>query len=213
MKSFAELTKTKVPIYKILDYMDKKGFYFDCYEGIAEQGYENKPLICADWNPPEMERIYNWIEKYYEGRFDLDWSDEWMACDKCGRAVRSIHNSYGWEPSYLSRDCEVLCIECVKDTGEEALENYINNSSKALPSWAIEIAEEAGFKCFEDEEYCKVYETGLHSYQTDDPKEIEKHIKENLPKHDYLFAINSTGQFDVHWSVFVKKIKEEVKQA
>lgn len=206
MKTFAELTKTKAPIYKILDYMGKKGFNFDCYEGIAEQGYENKPLICADWNPPKMERIYNWIEKYYEGRFDLGWNDEWMSCNECGRAIRSIHNHYGWEPSYLSSDYdEVLCIECVKNMDEEALKGYINNSNKVLPSWTIEIAEDAGFKCFEDKNYCQIYETGLYSHQTDDPKEVEKFLQKNLPEHDYLFAINSTGQFDIHWSIFIRK--------
>jgi len=199
--------KEAIKMGKVLNMIEKKGFDYDMYPGIAEQGYDDKPLICANWNPPLMGRVYNWIEKNHGEEYELDWSDEWMRCADCGKAIRSIHNSYGWEPCYMSGDCEVLCIECCKDedTFREMLEFYINHDNRAIASWAIELAEKEGFKCFESEDSCNQYETGFHVHQNDSPRDLAKYLRENLTGHDFLFAINCVGQFDVKWMVLVRK--------
>jgi len=35
---------------KIMDYLEKKGIDYDYYSGISETGYEDKPMICSNWN-------------------------------------------------------------------------------------------------------------------------------------------------------------------
>ena len=52
---------------------------------------------------------------------------------------------------------------------------------------------------------CKRYETGFHPGQNDDPNEIVKWMEENLPDHEFLFCVDAVGQFDVNWSVLLRK--------
>lgn len=52
---------------------------------------------------------------------------------------------------------------------------------------------------------CKVFLIGLHPGQNADPCEVTKNIETNLPGFDYLFKLNSVGQFDCAWSVFIRK--------
>lgn len=206
-------TKAKIPISRLIDYMDRKNLHCDFYLGCAEVGYDDKPMLCADWNPPEMEKIYDWVEKYYEGEIGLDWSDEWMGCSDCCKAVRSKQDSYGWEPSYLSSEDSISCRECADKAyhsgdGEELIEWY-RNMLRGLPSWTKEMIKALGYSCLEDDDYCcKIYETGFHPGQNDYPEDVAKFIRENLPEHDFLFILDDIGQFDMKWSVFVRKRKD-----
>lgn len=205
----------RVSIADVLDYIDRIHQWADMYDGISERGYEDKPMICADWNPPKMKRLGDWIEKFYHGNIEVDWSDEWMRCE-CGKAVRSQADSYGWEPSYVwLSDYDIACIECANDSLEEIIEHYQNKTTHALPSWMAESAEKAGFHCLEtDEAYCTRFETGWRRGQDDTPEKALKLAKGILPyKFDYLFTISDRGQFDIKWNMLVRKqgVEEEVE--
>ena len=206
----------RVPINKVLDYIDKIGDYADWYNGVVEMGYDDKPMICANWNPPKMKRLGDWIEKFYQDNIEVDWSDEWMACSDCGKAVRSSPNSYGWETSWVwASDCEIVCRECVENSKDDVIEFYQNclegTATRALPSWMQPMVEDAGFKCLESEDaYCTRFESGFHPGQNDTPEGCLKLAKEILPhKFDYVFVITGVGQFDIHWAMFVRKVEDE----
>jgi hypothetical protein len=97
---------------------------------------------------------------------------------------------------------------------DEVIEQYANQTNKAVPSWIQEQVEKLGFKCLEtDDDYCARFETGFHRGQDDTPEKAIKLAKEILPyKFDYLFMITSRGQFDINWTILIRKqeVEEEV---
>ena len=190
---------------RLIGYFDKNNLDVAIYPGISESGYDDKFLVCADWNPPKMERIYNFIARYFDD-VDLGWSDEWTGCSDCGKAIRIIANSYDWEPSYLwTSDCSIACQECYEDSIEDIIETYKNDTNKAVTSDFYQYMEAAGFVCYSPDEYCQRFETGFYPGQNDSPQDVASDIKTNLPNYDYIFKIDSVGQFDVQWSVFLKE--------
>ena len=189
---------------RLIDHMDNKSINFDYYLGCSEPGYEDIQVIAADWN--YHERIASFIERYFDGIVSLEWSDEWTSCSECNKAVRTSPTSYGWERSYLwTSDCSIACIECYPDVIDDIIETYKNETNKAVTSDFYQYMEQAGFVCYSPDEYCKVFETGWHHGQNDNPSDVAKDIESNLSGYDYMFKIDSIGQFDVHWSVFIKK--------
>jgi hypothetical protein len=180
---------------KIMDYLEKKGIDYDYYSGIAEVGYEDKPLLCSDWNKLS-DKFYSFAEKY----INLDWNDEWMHCNCCYKAVRSIQDSYDWEKSYiLVNDCEIMCKECIVDYIDEVIDGYKNNTKKALPSWFLPYLEENGFEQFNDYSY----ESGLHEHMTDTPdKALEKL---DTSKYIYIFILSGVSQFCISWDMMIKE--------
>lgn len=182
----------------VLERFDRVEFY----HGIAEMGYGDKPAFAANWN--ELKRLGNWMERYFG--CELLWSDEWISCSDCGKALRTTPDCYPWEPSYMrASDGEILCIECVENDPADVIDEYINRTTHAAPSWLFDHLEQAGFVCYSPDKYCQRFETGFHPGQNDDPREVARDIEENLPNHDYIFKIDSCGQFDLHWSVWLRK--------
>ena len=196
----------KMEVYsRLIEYCDEKGLHVYTYPGISERGYEDIPMICANWNRPKLNRILNWGEKYFDGEIQFDWDDEWVGCSDCGNAVRTSPTHYGWTPSYMWLNDEPICYNHYEDYAEDIIDFYKNETNKAVYREFYPILEKAGFVCYSPDEYCQKFETGFHPGQTDDPKKVAKDIQENLPDYDFIFKIDSVGQFDVSWSVFLRK--------
>lgn len=189
----------------IIDYCDRNGLDIDIYNGCNEPGYDDRPVLAANWNPPEMERIANLIENKLDD-YALEWSDEWTDCQECGKAVRTSPDSYGWTPHYMwFNDCEILCLDCAKEYPDDIIAEYVNDYNRAIMPELYDVIEAAGFICYSPDEYCAKFETGFHPGQNDNPKDVAEDIMENLPDHEFIFKIDSVGQFDVQWSVFIRK--------
>ena len=192
-------------VSRLLDYIERKGAYPDFYPGIAEHGYDDMPMIAADWN-----FVPGKVFAYAETLVCADWCDEYMPCGCCGKAVRTQPASYGWTPSWVwVSECETACIECIRDDADladGAIDYYKNNCTHALPEWFTEYIIKAGFECFSESlNECHVYETGWFSGQDDSPADVANRLKAELPDHDYVFSLNSVGQFDCKWNVFIKR--------
>jgi hypothetical protein len=194
----------------ILDRLDNKLShrlrYVDYYSGVAEPGYDDVPMFCSDWNPDKASRFYNWAERYFEGEVEFDWYDEWSHCTQCYKAIRTSPDCYAWLPAYLEDDYDRYCRDCVDDDPESWIESYMNTTNRALMDWFdTKHLKEAGFHCFEDDDYCKRFETGFHPGQTDDPAEAVKAVKDVVPyEFDYIFQITGRGQFDMYWSMWIR---------
>ncbi|MFA5049244.1 MAG: hypothetical protein WC516_09535 [Patescibacteria group bacterium] len=201
------MVKDKMEIYeRLIDYCDKKGLYVQTYPGISEKRYDDIPMICANWNKKKLSRILNWGESYFEGLIQFDWDDEWTMCGECYKAVRTVPTHYGWTPSYMwASDCDVICHNHYEDYKDDIIEYYKNETNKAVNRDFFPILEKNGFVCYSPDEYCQKFETGFHPHQTDNPRKVVKDIEENLPGWDYIFKIDSVGQFDISWSVFLRK--------
>lgn len=165
----------------------------------AERGYTQpkKGILFANWNrlPEELGDI---LERM---GYEIEWSDEWTTCEGCNRAIRTSPDNHGWKQAYVIYDnCEIFCIDCVKEDLDE-YEDYLLNSTSHADTFDIDW-KERGFNLMNAEHY----ETGLHPHQNDDPKKIAKRVPLN---HDFLFAIPSVGQFDIYFDCWIRAKKEE----
>lgn len=152
-------------IQKILDYADREGLDLTYYSGCSEAGYDDIPVVAADWNGPS--KYWNRFDHKYEGRTDiltdsglrrkkmanlaklveylekkgaaqLQWEDEWMACSDCYKAVRSSPDSYCWEPSYVwTSDCEIVCRNCWENFIDDIIDYYKSDEHYGFSNKAL----------------------------------------------------------------------------
>jgi len=192
-------------------------------EGYAEPGYSDPDsgVICTgNWNTvTEWDREKNEskviddtpgrIAKLFEKLgVELEWSDEWVACEQCGKLVRCQADSYSWTRQYWDSDDGPVCVECVQENPEDYLQSFEGNTGSAITIDGIDPTEH-GYKLLESG-----FENGLYGGQADDPKKIGKALEEQGVER-FIFRIDSVGQFDMDFSVYVheddmEKLNKEV---
>lgn len=224
-------------------YADKNGLDIDYYPGCSEPGYEDKPVIAADWNGPGRyeedrlrearargEAVIYWENKYREkntmsklGKMiesmesvSLEWSDEWMGCCDCGKAIRQSPNGYDWVFSGLwASDCDVVCLECYGNNVSDIINMYQSDyhhgfTNKAVNSDFVPCLESEGFVCWqEDPDSCAHYETGWRPGQDDDPHKVFDKIMADSQEWEIVFVVTGCGQFDVDWTAYVRKANND----
>jgi len=126
---------------------------------------------------------------------ELEWSDEWLFCDECGKAVRSSPTSYRWKQSYSGIDGSISCCECIADDPSAYLESLEGNSRRCV-TLDIDLADH-GYVLLEGD-----FEHGFHYGQDADPKLIAEAL-EGQGISRFIFSLDSTGQFDISFSVWV----------
>jgi hypothetical protein len=188
-----------------------------CTEGYAEPGYDDNEIavVTGNWNVgPDKEWVPSeFVDPNHEdteegevlttGRalellgVELEWSDEWTTCCDCNKLVRTQPNSYSWKRSYWDSDNGAVCEECLKKDPADYIEEMVGNDRSCI-TIDIDLSEH-GFVKLEGD-----LESGFHEGQAADPKVIGK----NLRKHGierYVYVLDSTGQFDLSFSVWVDK--------
>lgn len=149
----------------VLDRLLNKYNDIDFYNGIAESGYDDKPVALANWN--NFDRQEAFIRDYFQGEIEIEWCDEWTPCSHCYKIVRTTGDCYTWQPSYVwVSDCEIVCESCLKANPEwieDVIEEYKNDSSKAVPDWVYPLLEQVGFMCYSPDDYCPLFESGFFS--------------------------------------------------
>lgn len=200
-----DVDKNKV-FQRLIEWLDKKGFYVDVYNGCNEPGYDDKTVIAANWN--ELKKVGDWIESYFDD-ISLEWSDEWTSCSDCYNAIRTSADCYSWEPYYIwSSDCSISCLDCVKDDLNAYLDLYLNNSESAIPSALIEAAKNIGFK---EVENLPQFEHGMHYGQNDTPEKVLNAVCDLVgtewfySNQDYIFYIKERSQFYITFSILTRK--------
>lgn len=127
---------------------------------------------------------------------ELEWEDEWSTCGACGGAVRTSPDGYDWTPSYIDSDGERTCIECVRENPGDHLDYYVGDPKRAITSGMIDPKDHGFTKIIGD------LEAGFHDGQDADPEVISKGLRK-LGVERFLFTIDSNGQFDIEFSVWV----------
>jgi hypothetical protein len=168
--------------------------HFDLALGCAEPGYEDQPVLLADWNHVPQ-RVSDALESL---GFLCEWVDEWATCSECGKAIRTNPDSYNWQPAYWLTECEIFCLECLspKDyyTG---LEN--NPSRAATTTIAFEYPpEDYGYKLVADN-----YESGFYGCN-DNPPTILAAAQAERPGR-YIFVMTDQGQFSIDFALYRRK--------
>jgi len=178
--------------------------------GYSEPGYDNPSGLIASGN-------WNTINKWVDGipvikddtlvrvatllerlGVDLIWSDEYDSCVECAKVFRTSPDSYGRTRSYVDTEDGRYCHECVSEDPESFLEDFENDPRKA---WTLDYEislEDNGYVKVNEEEYCN----GLHHGQTDNPEKIAIALRSQSIER-FIFAIDSIGQFDMDFSVYV----------
>ena len=194
------------------------------YEGYAEPGYDvgDSGLVATgNWNEISSydyqtqvtthisdlpKRIADLFEKM---GIECEWNDEWIDCSQCGKLVRSQPDSYSWTPSYFfsEHSCDITCMDCIQKDPEGYLSELEDNDSVANTINKIDPADHGYIQVNEDS-----YKTGWYPGQHDSPKEIAKELR-NKGISRFLFNIDSVGQFDMHWNLFVHKDEEHLLNA
>lgn len=200
------------------NYAGNSGHVFQlCFEGYAEPGYddpESEIIALGDWNSQTVKRrryMKNSYEVYnHEDNTmpriaailermgaKVEWGDEWYFCENCCKLIRNQPNSYSWTPSFWQEECMILCHECVLDDPEGYLESLEGNHRNAN-TLGLDLGAQRYVKT--DGEY----ENGFHPGQNDDPEVIAESLRK-LGIKRFIFEIDSTGQFDMNFSVWVHK--------
>jgi len=190
------------------------------YEGYAEPGCDTEFGLVAtgNWNTIDTydhstrshtvvsnlpKRIADLFERM---GIECEWSDEWTECGSCYKLVRTNPDSYGWTQSFYfdenNGDC--TCVECLKDDAENYLSGLEGNSNVANTMDEINPSDYGYIQVNEDS-----YQTGFHPGQNDDPHKIAKEL-DSKGITRYLFNIDSVGQFDSNWSVYVHSSEEHL---
>lgn len=187
-------------------------------KGYAEPGYdaEGKPVVLGNWNTitawDDVARKSDVLDAgpsdcanaLKKAGAELEWCDEWIDCGMCGRLVRTSGNCYGWTQAYVEEDGEVTCRECICKTKKSRvayLESMENLDRKAV---IIDIdPEKHGYVRLPMD-----FENGLYGGQADDPKVIAESLRK-MGVTRFFFRIDSVGQFDMDFSVYVHKSEIE----
>ena len=207
------MTVKQEAVFKnLIDYVDRHNLQVQLYSGCAEPGYDDIPVLAADWNGPsisgnsdythkngkqeltnrgrERYRLYKlggFINNFFGSDVSTEWDDEWTSCGECGKAIRTNPDSYSWEPNFVQSDWGFVCADCAS---EDDLADYTNTTDRAIPSWMRGIADKAGFICALDDPYfsasCKRFQTGFHPGQNDTPQEALKELFDLCESKDFF---------------------------
>jgi len=179
-----------------------------CYEG---EHYESGELVWTGdlwrlWPTTDESRCesvkQNRLHALMEKKgWQLRFYDE-IITDMDGKAHESQPSSYSWTPTWrILESCEVWSKQNALDDIEKYVEVLMNEDVKnRYDRWDIDFSEH-GFTRFD-----YAAESGFHHGQTDTPESVKEMIeKEHGADCDIVFSIDSTGQFDVHFSAWYRK--------
>jgi hypothetical protein len=179
--------------------------------GFAEPGYEDPEggVVClGNWNAITYcnEKTQRFVtidatpedlsHKLMELGVQIEWSDEWVACNRCGKLVRTTGDCYGWTPQYWGSDEGEVCCECIRKDPSDYLLSLEGHHERAITIDDIDLSQH-GYKLVDDD-----LENGLSGGQADSPSKIAEALKSQVIDR-FVFQIDSCGQFDTNFSVWV----------
>ena len=167
------------------------------YNGYAGD-CDEKLIATGNWNDVDGSTLPSRIQDLFEAMgIETEWSDEWTECSECYGLIRTEPDSYHWVPEYTYIDGYV-CHACLKKDPEGYL-----SSLESCPESANTVKDidpsEYGYVKFNDGSY----RTG-YSGASPSPSTIAEYMGSRAVDR-YLFHIDSVGQFDCEWSVYVHR--------
>lgn len=141
---------------------------------------------------------------------ELGFADTYDCCCNCNALIYTQPTSYGDYGRYRQTDDGVICRDCDMKDPEGYLAEYLVDIEAGklrgfnipIPKDFVEISEVDTFMG-EPRKSPIRFESGLHIGQRDNPKKQYAALKK-IGITDVIFDV-STGQFDVSWTVYVRK--------
>jgi hypothetical protein len=175
---------------------------YGVYCGYAEPGYTEPDLpyvFLGNWNRQVSNRNHI-VDLIEAAGGETEWSDEWADCAECNHLVRTSPDSYSWKRSYWQdlRSGECVCERCTVKYRMDDYIAYLDGDHTVADTFDVDFDEHGYTRLDVD------FERGLHPGQADNPSKIAK-LLEAAGVTSYLFSIDSVGQFDTRFSVWVHK--------
>jgi len=136
---------------------------------------------------------------------ELDWNDECIACGDCGKLIRTTPAYYGDLSHYwISKDGDVTCAVCTRESyKEEYIEHLVTSTEEYEQVSANTVLSEEELEELGWVNANGIFENGWHPGQTDDPKDISEGVV-NAGIEQHFYSIDHEGQFDIHFTVWIK---------
>jgi hypothetical protein len=166
----------------------------------AEQGYDapKRGILFANWNMLSK-KAGELLERM---GYSLEWSDEWVTCEDCNKAVRCSPDSYDWQQSYVQQDDNIVCRECCNKA--QYLEEVCEDNQRACcPDWIDPST--LGYKLISEP---REYESGFHEGMNADPSKILAQLAA-LGHKRIVFRLAEKSQFYVKFEAWEKVEEEE----
>lgn len=197
----------------LFKYLKKKNIEYYFGEAAEYENYDHDFVLAIDWNgkPNGLQEFVKSLDT------STDWSDEVAYCNACGGIIHTTPRCYGDQLDFICTDNACLCRKCIEDNSDEYIEFLIDNDRHCAKVWAEKLIEDADFRCLGDvneRAYCQIFENGFHPGQTDTPQGIIKAVSEEFgfpvrDKYDTVWFLNDVGQFDIHFSLWLRERKGE----
>lgn len=176
----------------------------------GEPGYtleEGKGILLGNWNADggyksEESKRMAIITAHLEKYFELEWRDEWIVLydDGC-KAYRTSADSYSWTSSIEWFNGEAVSHNEITNDPECYFDEFMDDPNKAWKIDAVDLSE-YGFSKVNLESF----ENGFYHGQNDNPKDILEGLQSHNPEYNYIFELDSVGQFDIHFSVWKRPV-------
>lgn len=171
---------------------------------------DGKPVYTGDlwrlWPDPsglestKQNRLHSLMEA---AGMHLHFYDETIT-DEEGKVHRLQPSYYGDVLTWtILSDCNVWSRSMAEESPEEYLDALMESGWKNADKWEIDFAP-FGFIRFDYQA-----EAGWYHGQTDTPESVAAMVHEKFPGADVVFAIDSTGQFDTHFSAWYRPAEKE----
>tara|TARA_R110000824_G_scaffold25484_7_gene88784 strand:- start:705 stop:1643 length:939 start_codon:yes stop_codon:yes gene_type:complete len=192
----------------------------------SEPGYDaESTILFANWNSEgkwnqetrEYEKTSNLMpllcELAEKVGFTIEWSDEWATCEDCQGAFRVSGDSYSWTMyGYVTDSGDAICGNCVVEDPDDYFAAISGDHRKAITIRGVDPTQHGYARIAGTDGLAIVFEHGMYGGQDASPEAIGNALK-GAGIEDFLFSIDSTGQFDIRFSVFVPDdVVEDARQ-
>jgi hypothetical protein len=185
--------------YDILTDAFDTGEITNIADDYCEPGYTlpegRKGVAFGDWNGKRY-RLANILDRM---GYEVEWLDEWTACQHCYNAFRTQPDSYSWKMhgAYLEDACEMICGDCLVKNPEWLTDEIMNNPRRAITIDGIDLAAEGWHMIPGD-----AWRNGWYGHE-DNPEEV---VKSHVPHgHDYVFVLDYVGQFELAFRLWIRE--------
>lgn len=177
----------------------------DWYSEYANGDDAGKGILTADWNnfphgngtsSEAMRRFERILES---AGYKSEWSDQTKRCEHCNGCIQTDPGYYGAGATHaFMGECDIMCEKCIRESfTAEYLEHVADNPNSAVSIRGIDPAKHGYVKIAGE------YENGFHLGQNDNPRSIYRAL-ESKGYTGILFMIDSSGQFDMRFSVYAR---------
>lgn len=167
-----------------------------------------------DWGMASITTRFPRIFQQLEDQgVELAWRDEWIIDSEYSKCYRTTGDSYGWTPSYVvSEYGDMLTPDSDFDDWLDWARNDLDNAlcDSMVGDNVDRMLNERGYTRRPPDG--DRFENGWYPGQNDTPEAVVEALEADLGyagvDFEYVFVIDAVGQFDIHFAIWWKELKE-----